>query len=405
MSTKNTPASKRPGETSRRGQSTRQGSGRVARASFGYDVPAIRGIQAGREYYASMLPLRIVPKLLTFDNEEMPPELRAQRSLNKGRLPEITRYIVDNPGDYCFSAITASIDAEVKFEPLGERGDDSLVGQLRIPMGARLIINDGQHRRAAIQEALDQNPDLGDESIAVVFFLDYGLERCQQMFADLNRHVVRPSKSIGVLYDHRDDKAVMTKLMVLGSPFFKQLVELERSSLSPRSKRLFTLSAVYNANASLLDGLEVASREDAVERAKRWWEAVARQIPEWRQVYDHKLTAGDVRQRYIHTHGTTLVALARVGNTLLHEADAKGKPDIWRKQIKPLAKLDWSRDNELWKGRTIINGQVKKGDQNVRLTTNAIKRHLNLTLGPEEQRAEEQFGSPARRRRSKRMTA
>ena len=384
--------------SSKNGPPTRSAAGRVARASFGYDVPAIRGMQAGREYYASMLPLRIVPKLLTFDNEEMPPELRAQRSLNKGRLPEIIRYILDNPSDYCFSAITASIDAEVRFEPLGDRGDDSLVGQLRIPMGARLIINDGQHRRAAIQEALEQNPDLGDESIAVVFFLDYGLDRCQQMFADLNRHVVRPSKSIGVLYDHRDDKAVLTKLMVLGSSFFKQLVELERSSLSLRSKKLFTLSAVYNANAALLDHLEVASRDEAVERAKVWWEAVAEQIPEWRQVYDHKLTAGDVRQRYIHTHGTTLVALGRVGNALLHEAEADGNPDGWRRRIKPLANLDWSRSSPRWDGRTVINGQVKKGDQNVRLTTTSIKGHLKLSLGPEEQRAEEQFTNGKRRR-------
>lgn len=377
----------------------RSATGRLAHASFGYDVPAIRGVQAGREYYASMLPLRIVPKLLTFDNEEMPPELRAQRSLNKGRLPEITRYILDNRDNYCFSAITASIDAEMTFEPLGAQGDDSLVGQLRIPMGARLIINDGQHRRAAIQEALEQNPDLGDESIAVVFFLDYGLERCQQMFADLNRHVVRPSKSIGVLYDHRDDKAVLARLMVLGSPYFKALVELERCSLSPRSKKLFTLSAIYNANAALLDGLQVSTRDEAKERATAWWEAVAEQIPEWRQVYEYKVTAGEIRQRYIHTHGTTLVALGHVGNTLLLQADADGKPESWRPRIKPLAKLDWSRSNTNWHGRTVINGQVKKGDQNVRLTANVIKRYLGLPFGPEEQRAEEQFVAARRRRR------
>ncbi|GIU78070.1 MAG: hypothetical protein KatS3mg005_1308 [Bryobacteraceae bacterium] len=55
--------------------------------------------------------------------------------------------------------------------------------------------------------ALRECPDLGDETIAVVFFLDIGLKRCQQMFADLNRYAVRPSRSIGILYDHRDDSA------------------------------------------------------------------------------------------------------------------------------------------------------------------------------------------------------
>jgi DNA sulfur modification protein DndB len=266
-------------------------------------------------------------------------------------------------------------------------------------MGARLIINDGQHRRAAIEEALSQNPDLGDESIAVVFFLDLGLERCQQMFADLNRHVVRPSKSIGVLYDHRDDRAVLARLMVLGSPFFKQLVELAASSLSPRSRKLFTLSAIYNANTALLDRLDIGSRDAARQQATTWWEAVAGHIPEWRQVYEHKLSAGEVRQRYIHTHGTTLVALARVGNTLLHECQSSSKSDGWHKRLEPLSKLDWSRDNPLWQGRVVIGTQVKKGHDNVRLTANAIKSHLKIPLGPEEQRVEEQLVAVRRVRR------
>jgi DNA-binding LytR/AlgR family response regulator len=80
-------------------------------------------------------------------------------------------------------------------------------------MEARFIINDGQHRRAAIIEALKQRPDLDHETIAVVFFLDIGLDRCQQMFADLNRHAIRPSRSLGLLYDHRNDKARLAKLV------------------------------------------------------------------------------------------------------------------------------------------------------------------------------------------------
>ena len=68
-------------------------------------------------------------------------------------------------------------------------------------MKARFVINDGQHRRAAIEAALRENPDLGDETIAVVFFLDVGLKRCQQMFADLNRYAIRPTTSLSILYD------------------------------------------------------------------------------------------------------------------------------------------------------------------------------------------------------------
>ena len=222
---------------------------------YEYVFPAIRGVQAGREYYVTMCPLRLIPRLFLFDEEELPPEMRAQRSLNKARVPEISRYIIENPDSYIFSALTASVNAQVRFEPL-ERGGGPAerVGTLSIPMSAKFVINDGQHRRAAIQQALVDNPDLGDESIAIVLFLDIGLGRCQQMFADLNRHAIRPSKSIGVLYDHRDEMSTIAKLVVIRSPFLSDLTEMETSNLSTRSRKLFTLSALYSATKALLEG-------------------------------------------------------------------------------------------------------------------------------------------------------
>ncbi len=139
-------------------------------ASFGYVFTSIRGVQSGREYYVSMCPLRLIPRIFEFDGYDLPPELRAQRVLNKARIPEMARYVVTNPSSYVFSAITASLDAIVKFEPLANGMDASRVGLLHVPMSARFIINDGQHRSATIKAALSENPDLGDETIAVVFF-------------------------------------------------------------------------------------------------------------------------------------------------------------------------------------------------------------------------------------------
>lgn len=224
-------------------------------APFEYIFPGIRGVQASREYYVSMCPMRLIPKIFLFDEEELVPELRAQRVLNKARLPEMARYMVAHPKDYIFSALTASIDGEVKFEPLAGGAEGSRVGLLHIPMSAKFIINDGQHRRAAIEMALRESPELGDETIAVVFFRDIGLQRCQQMFADLNRYAVRPSRSLSVLYDHRDDTSRLSNLIVLKSPVFREVVEMERSTLSPRSRRLFTLSAIYTATAALVKGI------------------------------------------------------------------------------------------------------------------------------------------------------
>src|SRR5262245_63462850 len=89
--------------------------------TFEYVFPSIRGVQAGREFYVSMCPLHLIPKIFLFNEEEVTPELRAQRVLNKARLPQLARYILDNPKTYIFSALTASIDGDVKFDAIGTK--------------------------------------------------------------------------------------------------------------------------------------------------------------------------------------------------------------------------------------------------------------------------------------------
>jgi len=335
----------------------------------------------------SMFPVRLLPKLFLFDEDELLPELRAQRQLNRSRVPELSRYILENTDNYVFSAITVSIDAEVDFEPTPDASAQNRMGTLHVPLTARFIINDGQHRRAAIERALREKPELGDETIAVVFFLDIGLERCQQMFADLNRYAVRPSKSLGILYDHRDETAKLTKALIEQSAVFRGVVELERTSLSPRSRCLFTLSAIYQATAELVSSMPNGDPADLAAVALSFWEAVASCLHEWDLVRRGKLTSGELRSNYIHSHGVALHALGRAGGCLI-----RCYPKQWRERLVKLGEMDWRRDNGmLWEGRALAGGRVSRGNQNVILTANAIKRHLGLELSSEEQRVEHAF--------------
>lgn len=356
--------------------------------AFEYVFPAIRGIQAGREYYVSMCPLRLIPKIFLFDEAELVPELRAQRVLNKARVPEISRYILQNRTSYVFSAITASVDGDLRFSPVGTEGDGGRVGAIHVDMRARFIINDGQHRRAAIEQAIRDEPRVGEETIAVVFFVDRGLHRSQQMFADLNRHAVRPSRSLGLLYDHRNDLSKMARLVALRSSAFKDVVEMERSTLSERSRKLFTLSAIYNGNTALLEATESPDFEHAAKRCIEYWDEVAKQIPEWGYVRAGKMTAGEVRRDFLHSHAIVLQALGLTGNALLQLSNNTN----WKQRLKSVKGIDWSRSNaRLWEGRALIGGRVSKASHNVTLTTNLIKQRLGIDLSPDEQRVEQAF--------------
>lgn len=361
--------------------------------TFEYVFPAIRGVQAGREYYVSQCPLRLIPKLFQFDDGDLPPEVRAQRTLNRARLPEIAHYIVGNRESYVFSALTASIDAEVRFDPLPEASPDGLIGMLHIPMTARFVINDGQHRRGAIQLALDEEPSIANETIAIVFFLDRGLERSQQMFADLNRYAIRPSTSIGVLYDHRNPHASVARAVVATSPLLRDVVEMERSTLSPRSRKLFTLSAIFTACRALLVHVPDERLVDHIEVAADFWDGISEGFPEWDMVKERKLSAGEVRTDFIHSYGTVLHALARLGASLLPDSDV-----VWKDVGHRLGDLDWHKSNtRLWEGRAMTAGRVSKSSNNVTLTTNVMKLHLGVPLSPDEQRVEDAFVKAVRR--------
>lgn len=358
--------------------------------AFSYVFPAIRGVQAGREFYVSMCPLRLLRKLFVFDDEELVPELRAQRTLNRARVPDIARYIVENQDSYTFSAITVSVDGDLKFESApGIEAANYRMGTLTVSMNSRFIVNDGQHRREAIVQALEAVPALGDETIAVVFFLDRGLERCQQMFADLNRNAVKPSASLGVLYDHRSPAANVARHISLTSKVFKGLIETERSSLSPRSRSLFTLSAIHFATTELLTEHELADFHKASDKCLEFWELIGEQIPEWSYVRESRITSGDVRRDFIHSHAIVLQALGRAGRALLQLS-----PVERRERARRLRIVDWSRRNALtWEGRAMVGGSMAKSGQNITLTCNEIKRVLGLPLTLDEIAAEEAWAA------------
>ena len=342
--------------------------------SFTYNFPALRGYQASKEYFVVMCPLRLIPKIFLFDEEEIPVEFRSQRILNRSRIPELTNYITENIDNYVFSSITASIDGEIHFEPMGTTSSVQDLGLLKISMDARFLINDGQHRRAAIEEALKIAPELGDETISVVFFHDAGLSRSQQIFSDLNLHAINTTSSIGILYDHRDPLAIVTKDIVNAIPLLSRYTDKERVSLSKNSPKIFALNFIYNTNRRLLS----KNKRDVITAEEQhflleFWQIICKTIIEWQLVMEKKLTPRDLRINYIAGHSIFVEAIGELGKQL------KGQyPDKWQEELQKLRKLDWSRSNTNdWLGRAFSeNGRIQKTNQNITATAARMKELL-----------------------------
>lgn len=346
--------------------------------SFCYNFPALRGIQAGKEYFIAMCPMKLIPRIFLFDEEEIPPEYRAQRILNKSRVPEITNYMLENAKEYVFSSLTASVDGELMFYPYSDNSQFKDIGKLTISLDSKFLINDGQHRRAAIEEALKISPELGEESISVVFYHDLGLKKSQQMFADLNRHAVNTTSSIGILYDHRDQLAMITKDLVNDIPLLDRYTDRERVSLSKNSPKLFSLNNIFNTNCKLLGkkkGELISDQEKTF--ISEFWKYLTNSIGEWNLVFKKELIPRDLRVNFVVGHGVFLEAIGLVGHYLY-----ENQPTDWNDYISNLTFIDWSRNNSKdWLGRAYgQTGRINKTNETIQLTANLIKKKLNLPL-------------------------
>ena len=351
--------------------------------SMFYRFPAMRGIQANSEYFVCMIPLGVLSKIFIEDSSDVLPEFRAQRKLNEQRIPEIRDYIINNRDSYVFSALAASVDEEIAFFPTRESGN---IGELEVDMTATFLINDGQHRKAAIIEAIEFDESLKDETIALVLYRDKGLVRSQQMFTDLNKHAVNTSKSLNTLYDSKDPMAVMTKQVVAQVPFLRKYTDKEKDNLANYAAKLFTLNVFYDVNNRIIKN--PVDIEEETRFLVDFWTTIVVNMRDWNDMDKGELSKKELRESYISLRGITLHAFGKLGAYFFSHPQY----DI-HKYLTGLSKIDWSRSNlECWENRAITDkGRINRNEKGIFLTYIQIKRLLNLEIDSEEAAREKQL--------------
>lgn len=336
--------------------------------NYTYKFPVVKGIQAGREYYIAMVPLKMLGKLFPSEEEYVLPEYRAQRKISETRIPVIKKYILNNRDNYVFSALAASIDGDYKFVEIDGTG----LGTLEISMDAKFLINDGQHRKAAILAAISECEDLGNETISVVFYEDHGLARSQQMFTDLNKHAVKTSNSIAELYDSRDAIAVVTRRVIEKIPFLNEYTDKEKDILGKYSSCLFTLNTFYNANKRILQKKKVSTSDE--EFLVAFWTCIADNILLWKDLQNREIAKSELREKYVVNQAIIIQALAILGRDIYVDDDI----DMQETCIK-LKKIDWSRNAPRWRGKIINeNGRIMSGEKAISAAADEIRLELGL---------------------------
>ena len=202
---------------------------------------------------------------------ESPPSFEPSASSIKGACPKSPGTSPKTRDSYVLSSIVASIDTDAVFEPAPGKVGSAGLGMLRLPISTRLLIHDGLHRRAAIESALRLKPELGDETISLVLYVDPGLRRSEQIFSDLKRHESRSSRSQGIVCDGRDELALITKEVIKRVDVFEGMTEMARSKISNRSLKLFTFSGIYHATKILLSQKQASPFAEKLALAIEFW--------------------------------------------------------------------------------------------------------------------------------------
>ena len=155
---------------------------------------------------------------------------------------------------------------------------------------------------------------------------------------------------MGILYDYRDPLAGLSRELAERVECFKGLTEMEKTSISNRSIKLFTLSGIYQATEALLHKRKnELIDEKEQELAFQFWTELSHKIPEWQLAAQHKVSSADLRRDYVHVHSVVLLAIGIAGNALLQQ-----HPDDWPNRLSSLQQVDWLRSNTaIWEGRAL----------------------------------------------------
>ena len=166
------------------------------------------------------------------------------------------------------------------------------------------------------------------------------------MVTDLNKYVVKPSKSQNTYYDHKAPLSNLSKNIVDDNQFLKNYTDVENDTLGKYSAKLFTLNSFYTTNKSIIGNNKIT--DEINKFCSKYWDLVVANIKEWQQLEDKLIAKKTLRKEYIVTQNVVLYAFGKLGNFFFNNDDFALEVYLPR-----LNNINWLRTNKEWIGRTI----------------------------------------------------
>ncbi|WP_281978776.1 DNA sulfur modification protein DndB [Pseudorhizobium flavum] len=379
-------------------------------------IPVVKGKTLSTEYWLGSLSFSAIAKYVKLpENSDWDDvfggkgEQEAQRKLNKTRVTnEIVPYLLKS--DDAFFSSLALILVPASGKPLQEGSDykflptaaEGKVGMLEIDESVDMFPADGQHRTAAIIDALKQDRSrMTPQEVPVVLLPYFDKDKLRQHFSDLNLNAKPVSQSIGYAFESRDPIVIVTKRIMKDVPLFNKRVNELSNSLAKKSPDVITMGTLVQAHHILLeafygpkykDNAEITALrqldpgdekvETVAQKLQDVWEIVIENIVEWDLILSGKAQARELREGdeatgtpgYIFAFGIGWQAIAMAAAALI-----KDERDDWSEDLAHcLRAVNWKKGDH-WHGIAMVGDRVNNTGPGIKATAGYILREGSVS--------------------------
>ena len=236
-------------------------------------LPALRGHMGDWIYYSALMTMAELSERVMYAHEvrkrdEQQMSNFIQRALEStSRVTQISNYLKTDerffnslvlamyggdPGWLDISLKDKSAEARAIVDHVKGWGVDSL-GFLELTGKEKIFALDGQHRLAGIKAALDDDQELSEDLVSVIFVghknTRAGNIRTRRLFTTLNKTAVKVRKRDIIALDEDDVMAILTRKFVEGHSWFKPpKISLASSTNVPKTDMtaLTTIVSLYD---------------------------------------------------------------------------------------------------------------------------------------------------------------
>lgn len=356
-------------------------------------VPAIKSHMGDWEYFLGSMRMPSIAKEFHFFHELSDTDDVAQL-LQRGvssRADEIKEYLLESKHRFFGSIIVAAWGGDPKFIPVkmdaADKGNlsddiDERFGVLKFDGTQRFFALDGQHRLAAIKDAVAEEPNQFVNDFVSVLLVRHddtkaGMGRTRRLFTNVNKNARKTTAGEDIVLDEDDGNSIVTRRLIKEHPFFGKKSRVKIFGRPPSNGR-FTIAGKSISPNDEESITTIVLLKEMVTRLSDWQGRLPNNAPPSNA--DAERVFSEVSESLTNLFKATGDLHGRVLSgenvKILRSGDGEGKfhghammrpvvqtavvtviSDIlrdssngltWRKILSALSDLDWKIDAPLW---------------------------------------------------------